>query len=180
MGDAELAELNLEPATNHGLLMEDEFIWAEAYEFQDALGWSDDDLRLFVSGPSGDAIDAHVPKGMTEWEFGEATDEANAAEERRYRELGREASELRRREQEGGTWEFDRAFQLAEARHSSLPRTIAPKTYSVCVWRHTAGRTRRARRTVRLAAHGPPGRPRPSSGDDDPHHDDVVPREVAA
>jgi hypothetical protein len=27
---------------------------------------------------------------------------------------------------------------------------------------------RRVRRTVRLAAHGPPGRPRPASGDDDP------------
>jgi hypothetical protein len=68
-----------------------------------------------------------------------------------------------------------RRVALRDASRSRSRRPVPRKRV------HDRGRSRRhVRRTVRLVAHGPPGRPRPASGDDEPPSPDVAPRAVAA
>ena len=82
---------------------------------------------------------------------------------------------------------LDAAYRASKPRNSEDWRYQRGRSLAARVFRgptrvhhrlslHRGSTSRRSsRRTVRLAANSPPGRPRPSSGDDDPHHDDVVP-----
>lgn len=134
--------------TNHGLLGTDEFSEDEAYDTQEALGWSERQLDLFLYGSRDDLVDN---EGESE-----------------YRDLVDQAIELRERERERGQWRHDESFQT----------TVVDTVPTTCSWglasssRRTSQR-RGARRVVRTA-HGPPGRPRAPSGDDDPPSPDVV------
>ena len=70
---------------------------------------------------------------------------------------------------------LERRINTALQRAAKRPRSIPVRTG---IERDRGRPRRRVRRTVRLAAHGPPGRP-PRPDDDDPH-DDVVLRAAAA
>lgn len=161
--------------TNHGRLDTDEFSEDESYDAQEALGWSDEDTDLFMFGPGREGGYAHLCDEMGPFEAERILDEALEEEESRYRRLVEEAIELRERERERGQWRFDDDFQ---------PAVGSAAVASQCKWDRSSGSRRGSYRGVRRrvvrTSQGPPDQPRPSSGDDDPDHDDVALARVVA
>jgi hypothetical protein len=115
---------------------------------------------------------------MPPWEAENEIDEAVQEQESHYRDLVTQLIEYRERlerEEERKKvrrgWLADDLLRLIEADRAAYGRDTRVVA---------APREARASRPTRVGSRGSPGRPRPSSGDDDPASHDVARRAVAA